>query len=170
MHDKSGQFFLIAALVIAGLIIGITTISNYSRADSAPELVELKEEIRIEGENVMDYATYNRLTQQQRFSVFSEFLDLYLDANPKNKNFYFIFGNKNNLTLKGYQVDGNTVSLNGQVVTTFPGEFIRSIDPPSNDIVLTINGNSYDFKLSEGESFYFLITKKERHGEYIIIG
>jgi hypothetical protein len=168
--DKTGQFYLIAAIILATLIIGIVTISNYAKKESNLKLHALKEEIQIESAYVLDYGLYNDFDEAELHTLLLDFTKDYIDYQGKNKDLYFIFGNQNNITVTGYQELNKRVSLDGSVITTSSGEFIGGIDPTGTDIILTINDSSYDFEIKSGENFYFILSQEVNRGEYIITG
>src|SRR3989344_6026101 len=104
MMSKSGQFYLVTAVVLAGIIIGISAISNYSKKEKSPGLDELKEEIGIESEKTLDYGTGNNLNSTQMYRLMQNFTNYYVNHESRaEKDLYFIFGNGNNLTVSGYQ-------------------------------------------------------------------
>lgn len=168
--DKTGQFYLISAIILATLIIGIVTISNYAKKESNLKLHALKEEIQIESAYVLDYGLYHQLSDAELHTLLLTFTKDYIDYQGKNKDLYFIFGNQNNITVTGYQELNKSVSLDGSIITTSSGEFIGGIDPTGTDILLTIDDSSYDFEIKSGENFYFILSQEVNKGEYIITG
>lgn len=168
--DKTGQFYLIAAIILATLVIGIVTISNYARKESNLKLDELKEEIQIESAYVLDYGLYKKLSEAEFYGILLTFTKDYIDYQEKDKDLYFVFGDQNNITVTGYQELNKRVSLDGSVITTSSGEFTGGIDPIGTDIILTIDDSSYDFEIKSGENFYFVLSQKINKGEYIITG
>lgn len=168
--DKTGQFYLISAIILATLIIGIVTISNYAKRESNLKLHALKEEIQIESAYVLDYGLYNQLSDAAFYSLLLDFTKNYIDYQGQGKDLYFIFGNQNNITVTGYQELNKSVSLDGSVITTSSGEFIGGIDPTGTDIILTLDDSSYDFEIKSGKNFYFILSQKINKGEYIITG
>jgi hypothetical protein len=170
--DKTGQFYLIAAIILATLIIGIVTISNYAKKESNLKLHALKEEIQIESAYVLDYGLlkYKSSSEAEFYTLLLNFTKNYIDYQGQGKDLYFIFGDQNNITVTGYQELNKRVSLDGSVITTSSGEFIGGIDPTGTDIILTINDSSYDFEIKSGENFYFILSQEVNKGEYIITG
>lgn len=169
-EDKTGQFYLISAIILATLVIGIVTISNYARRESNLKLHELKEEIQIESAYVLDYGLYQKLSEADFYTLLLDFTGDYINHQGKNKDLYFIFGDQNNITVTGYQETAKAVYLDGSIITTSSGEFIEGIDPTGTDIILTIDDMVYEFELNSGENFYFILSQKVNKGEYIITG
>ena len=90
------------------------------------------------------------------------------------KNIYYLFGDENNLTLSGYQKEDKRVVLvsgiSNLIITEEAGEFIGSLIPSSDEIILQIDEYSYNFNLTSGKVFYFVISKDIKNEEYIISG
>ena len=175
MRNKSGQFYLVAAVVLAGVIIGITATSNYSKKEESPGINELKEEISIESAKTMDYGIKNGLSSLQMSSLLQNFTRHYINYERANKkDFYFLYGTRSNLTISGYQEEDKEVIISsGDLQTTITqqaGNFTESVDPSENRIILYIDDNPYAFDLSPAENFYFVITQNVGGGEYIVTG
>ena len=171
--DKTGQFYLISAIILATLVIGIVTISNYSRRESNLKLHELKEEIQIESAYVLDYGLYKKLSDAALYSILLDFTTDYINYQEKNKDLYFIFGNQNNITVTGYQETEKQVSVSSgssQVITNEAGEFTGGINPATDTVTLSIDDALYEFEVNSGENFYFVLSQKINKGEYIITG
>lgn len=91
--NKRGQFYLIAAVVIAGLIVGMgmnyTSINSSSNDDSTDNLLS---QIQSETAQVIDNAVFNRLSNSERNSNIDSLLNAYSQNNPDTE-FVLIFGN-----------------------------------------------------------------------------
>jgi len=168
--DKSGQFYLITAIILAAVIIGISTVSNYSKKEKSFEANDLKEELQIESENVIDYGIYNELTQVEMYRLLNDFTQAYIDSESNDKDLYFVFGDEDNMTLKGFQESAQPVILNSVIMTTSSGEFVGGIDPFGEDLNILISDDIYDFNLESGENFYFIVSQKIGDDEYVITG
>ncbi len=166
--NKHGQFYLVAAMILVVLLIGIIAITNYSKKSSGVGLDEIEQELEIESEQFVNYVTYNELSQEEKFRDFHEFVNDYVDYRGSDKNFYFIFGTKENLTLAGSQNQEATVSIDSVPVIDVSGEFSESIDPAGNNVVIIIGPTTYEFGLKEGENFYYIVSKNINGGEYVI--
>lgn len=167
---KRGQFYLIAAIVVAVVIIGVAVVSNYVKKESGINLSDLKEEIKTESSYVMDYALVNELGQSAFDNLLINFTETYTDYFKREKSHYFIFGDEDEITVSGYQKEGRTVYLNDALVTSSGGDFTKSIDPETQNITLKIDDNSYSFPISEGKNFYFVISQSIGNEEHTIAG
>ena len=167
--NKVGQFYLIAAIILAMIIISIVTISNYSKRNKYSDLNSLKDELQIESARVIDHGIYRQLTQPQLNSILHDFTQKYINSESTDKNLYFIFGTQSNITLKFYQKNAKDVFLNDNLIP--PETFVYSINNPAdNNINLTINSDSYIFDIKSGQNFYFVITKELEGEEYVVTG
>jgi len=172
--DKTGQFYLISAIILATLVIGIVTISNYSRKESNLKLHDIKEEIQIESAHVLDYGLYNKLSEAEFYGILLTFTKDYIDYQGKDKDLYFVFGDQNNITVTGYQETEKQVSVSSgssqATITSEAGEFTGGIDPATDTVTLSIDDMTYDFEIKSGKNFYFVLSQKINKGEYIITG
>ena len=172
---KSGQFYLITAVVIAGIIMGISAISNYSKKEGNPGIEKLKEEIKIESQKTLDYGINSKFNSAQINQLMQNFTNYYISYEGRgNKDIYFLFGNSDNITVSGYQKAAKTVSLSDgatQVtITQQSGNFTGSINPSGNGVTLNISGKQNTFNLKPAENFYFVITQDISGEEYITTG
>lgn len=169
-RNKAGQFYIIAAIILAAIIIGIAAVSNYSKKEKNVRLSDLKEELQIESANVLDYGTNNEFSEAQMYTLLNDFTQEYIASESGDKDLYFIFGDQDNISVKGYQKSVHTVSLDGSTITTSSGSFIGSLNPSGEEVNLSIDDNSYDFDLKAGENFYFVISQKVGGEEHVVTG
>jgi hypothetical protein len=168
--NKRGQFYLVAGMIIAALIITIATVSNYSKINTSPGLEVLKEEIQIESSRVLDYGTNNQLSSSAMKQTLLDFSDNYTDFIGTGKSIYFIFGNTGEITLSGYQEVNREVLLDSTLITSTIGSFEGSIVPTGSNVNLAIDGIEYDFEINPGENFYFVLSDLIGNEEYIVQG
>jgi hypothetical protein len=175
MMNKHGQFFLIAAITIIIVIVSVVTISNYTEKKNDVKLYDLKQEMGIESQQVLDYGTYNNLNKDQMKTLMENFIKNYVGYIQEQKNIYFIFGNKQEINALGYQEinnesvcikvnpsdndndtsNDNCIPLAMQETQTFP-----ATSGTINVVVIRIEDNEYQFRLKPGENFYFVIWQK----------
>ena len=172
MVSKSGQFYLIAALVFSLVILGLITVSNYSKKIPNAGIEDLKEEIQTESAYVLDYGIKNEFSDDEIYGIVNEFTQAYIDSEQGTKDFYFVFGTSDNLTVKGYQAtDKEVIIESGTVeatITSFEGEFNGGIDPDGTDIILSIDSATYSFQLNAGYNFYFVVYETIDSNVYIV--
>lgn len=153
--DKKGQFYLIAAIIIAGLVIGISYVANYSKKISYDEGKDIATELRIESEKVLDY----NLSHPGSPDEFEDFLMRYSYYVGADKDIYFIIVDIDEGVIDAYKfVENKKV------------DYRSSLDVGKNEIYFTIGGNVYTYPLEEGKNFYYLITYYKGDEEYVYQG
>jgi len=167
-----GQFFLIAAIIIIVVTVGIVTVSNYTEEKESTKLYDLGEELGIESQNVLDYGTYSQLNESEMKLLMENFIKNYVDYIGDTGNLYFIFGNKNKVYAVGYQQladESVCVTLNPATdpdAECAPLQIMgKTQEFPSTGedieyVYITIENYEYQFKLKPGENFYFVIWQK----------
>ncbi len=149
--DKRGQFYLIAAIIIAGILIAISYASNYSSKKVSHDAEEIAEELRIEAEYVLDYELNNPGTGIEEFQDFSmEFSDY-----AKDKDIYFIIVDQGNGIQEHYKYTGASRIPSGEL---FLG---------GGEIQFNIDGGTYTFPLEEGKNFYSVIIYYKGGEKYV---
>ena len=172
--DHKGQFFLIAAVVIIVVVVSIVTITNYTQKRDVVKLYDLGQELGIESQNVLDYGTYSELNDTQMKTLMETFINNYVGYLQDKKNIYFIFGNSQKINVVGYQ---EIINESVCVKTTSSGcapyltigqtqEFL--VGTGITRVGITIGGIEYDFKLTKGENFYFVIWQKAGGEKYVV--
>lgn len=164
MHNKRGQFYLIAAIIIVAIILGFATTSNSLKKEEFAEMDDVAKELEIESQAVIDHAVINNLDVKVRLGLFAETYAPYSNA----ENLYFIFGDSDFVGVGVYQklysgsilVDGAELDISQGVYTS------KNYTTTSNKINLTINELPHIFDLEDGTNFYFVIAKIEDEGGY----
>ena len=168
--DKRGQFYLLATIVIIGLIFSFVTIINYSQEKTVKNFDYLEYELNIESENVIDNALFNNKDIKETLINFTKTYSNYSEAD----NLYFIFGNIQNITIAGYQkLNNGKIFVNvgsGNQELGLSKDVYNSKDffNSQEDIQVTVNNVVYDFSLSPEENFYFILSK-EINGELHVV-
>jgi len=167
-----GQFFLIAAIIIIVVTIGIVTVSNYAGEKESVKLYDLGEELGIESQNVLDYGTYSQLNEEEMKMLMENFIQNYVDYIGDTGNLYFVFGNKQKIYVVGYQeLTNESVCITLNPTTDIDAECIplQTIGstqefPSAGEeiewVFINIENYEYQFKLNPGENFYFVIWQR----------
>jgi len=173
--DKSGQFYLIATVIIIAVVIGFVTISNYAQKQESVKIYDLGEELNIEGENVLDYGIYNGLDKNATAELLKNFIETYSEYLGEDIDIYLIVGDDESLIVIG-QEEGLEedieidFGLTGNAIKNLKKYARKTFTPTAslevgNKIRIKIkkdngNDNEYEFELKEGENFYFIISQK----------
>ena len=169
---KRGQFYLVAAMIIISIIVGIILFRNYISERPREKVYDLKEDLNIEVANVIDYGTYNELNDTSMENLLRGFIESYSQFGEIEK-LLFIFGNKDNITVFTYQQLAEEISINvgaGDVlVIGNPGVInTTTFTPTGNKVKIIIYGNPYTFNLNKGENFYFIIVSTVEGNQIIL--
>lgn len=174
--DKKGQFYLIAAIAISIITISLVSINNYSKRDYFFGIDVLEKEISFEIESLSDYILEKNLNENQKYESFIDFSKNNIKYIGKDKDIYFIFGNRKNITIYGYQNYEKTINISSNGISdekAFQGENSLSINDEGgniNNLEIFIDEKNYNFEILSGDNFYFIISKGIKGEEYIIIG
>ena len=145
--NKTGQFYLMATIIIIGIVIGVLTISNYSVKKEQIAIYDFAEELEIEGERVIDYET----TTSE--SEFDDFAEKYSEYAGNEKDVYFIVGELGDMEVFKYEgpiKQPQSYQMNGDNLTT------------------TIDDIDYSFELKEGKNFHFVILENTPEEKYVV--
>ena len=168
MNNKKGQFYLIAALVIVSLAAGFIVVTNKASIVQNPSISYLKEEIRTESSNIINYGAYNGMSNNQIETMLAN-LSYYHINNSRKSNSYFLLGTKQQMTLIAYQYYWANVSLNGEQLNIGTKKiYTQNFSSPGNSINIKINNTSYNFNINEGENFHFIIKSLNNQQDYTI--
>ena len=170
---KKAQLFIIAAVIIVGVLFSLFAVTNYVKTKPKPTaFYDLSEELSSESSQVIDYATY---TQGDANSLVQDFSQKYADyccnSTSNDVELVFVYGNSGQLTMMNYSTT-QTVTSGGELggtsasVTTTTREPQITNIPSDAPINVTIGNVTYNFQLSPGENFFFVIKKdigEEKH-------
>lgn len=177
--DTRGQFYLLAAVIIVGLIVGFIAVSNYSKQSSSIKLYDLGKELEIESVRVLDYGVYSEFDEVQMANLLQGFIELYSDYGGEVEKIIFIFGNTETITVMGYQElqeeiiyidigEGRSPLILTRGETAY--ETYEITDNKDAIVIIIIEGVTYEFELNPGENFYFIIAQEIEGEEYVVVG
>jgi hypothetical protein len=162
---KRGQFYIIAAIIIIGIIASLAAIYNTARTTKEDTTVyDLSEEINFEGSQILDSAVTNGVEPQIQ-SRLEELMNYYNNSN-KNIDFLFIYGTESDLTFYFYNNTG--IGIVEVEFGGFPVDLSMAQSIPRIDDQVTINtGTESIIDLKPGK-FFFVVLKKEKEGERFV--
>jgi hypothetical protein len=172
--NKRAQFFLVASLLIAALLISIVTVSNYARvAKEDTKFKTILESLSYESARVIDSGVYQSIDQASINGQLSRLAENYSISAP-DSDLFVVYGNASNLTLFNYNSCNSVGSVgvgsdvNSDICisqrASGPCNNQRSCVTQRDTIILTIGDNQYQFSLQEGQNFY-IVLKKDKAGE-----
>ena len=171
--EKRGQFFLIATVIIAGLLITLTTIyisTKTTKEDTA--IYDLSKEINYESNQVIDLGVF----KSENVSGYLNNLTAYYVAASSGTELLVVHGNATNMLatfygenpsgLVGLNTGGGTSGVDLLVQSTS----ILETKVEGTKVTVWLNksrGEHTDFQLKPGENFY-LILQKQKGGETLV--
>ncbi len=171
--NKRGQVFLMAALIIAGILISVVRISNESTTLDEPEaFFDLSDEISFETKRVLDYGVIN--AEPNISELASQLLSNYSEA-IGNQDVAFVYGNAVTGVYAYYYQSIQVVAVtlfDGVVVpiTIQSGSQIEAeYSSVSNTATIRIDGVDYTFNLKPGQNFYFVLAKDEGGEKFVTV-
>ncbi len=182
--NKNGQFYLLAAIVIIAIIIGFASVSNYIKNKSSVTIYNLKDELGIEGAQVLDFGTVkadanviktgSSDVEYESGKIIEHFTALYDWYKGEDKEIYYIFGNSQDVVAYKYTdvIEGSIeiVGEGGQPKLDIIARIRETLTPTvigGNKVKIKIENNDYDFELKAGENFYFVISQNVGDEKYV---
>lgn len=171
--NERGQVFLMATLIIAGILISLVRVSNQSITRDEPEaFFDLSDEISFETKRVLDYGVINSITNIN--DSISSLLSNYSE-NIGNQDVAFVYGNAfTGIYAYYYQtvnvvgvtlLDGIVVTIPVQTGTPIDAEYSQS----ANTVTIRIENVDYTFELKPGQNFYFVLAKDEEGEKFVTV-
>jgi hypothetical protein len=173
MLNKRGQVFLMAAVIITGLIFGASRTLNYVSVGSNQEaFYDLTDEIGYEVGRVIDYGVFNGLTPKEEVFGFIGNYTEYLIT----EEFVVVYGKFGDVFAVNYERLSDPSSLRiltGVSGISIPIETTQTTyanlvyDQTSQKVTVKIRDINYDFNLKQGENFYFVIIKDDDEEKFV---
>ena len=168
---KGGQFYLLAALIIIAIILGFVVVNNYVLSDSSSKLYDLKEELGIESEKVLDFGTMQM--NGDNAELLEHFTTLYNEFAGSDKEIYYIFGNSEKILAYSYADENvGTISVEGAGAIGIDKKVKRDLPQRrvegEEKVIVRIKEQDYSFDLKSGENFYFVIQQEAGGSQYVV--
>ena len=186
--NKRGQFFIIAALIIVIIIIGLgTSYVSFKAPEEDIRVYDLSSEINFESSKVIDNGIISG-SNTEVYNNLKQLSDSYALLNP-DSDFVIYYGDENEIKARSYEgKEQGTVSLSlgtESIETniqprTIQEDTVTPSCPPlmeecekQIDVILenTLSKNEeykYKFNLKKGQNF-FILMKKEKGDERIVV-
>ncbi len=173
MNNKRAQFFIIGAIVIILIVLGFYGVKNVIRSSNNSEKIyDLKDELNVESASVVDYGLYSN---NDTGALLDDFTDKYTSFAGQGKSLYFIFGDKDNIIVKG-QEDVLTGNIGVQIgnsepripifqKNTFKGNYTST---DGQNITVIIKDAKYNFEIKPDQNFYFVVTQESGGGKQVV--
>jgi hypothetical protein len=171
VKNKSGQFYLLAAIIIISIIIGFVAISNFAKKDSQIKTNDLGKELGVEGGEVLDFGTVSN--ERNIPKLIEDFAQKYSQyTSDPNREILFIYGsgskiysvNSTDLSTGGIQLGSIGIHTQKETILSTP------LSVENGNVAITFNGQNYIFEVKEGENFYFVINQQIGDNSYVVKG
>ena len=170
--NKSGQFYLIAAVFIVLILFGTNSIATYATVRPEPKtIVDVSDELNRETYNIVEYGVLNARNIEELGDQFAgKDVSQYFLKKSEDSNIVFVYGKKGEVRavkVKNRNT-GNIVIGNSNFETDNTFSIKNSMPKIVNGFVeVEVLGKSYKFEVKDNEMFYFLIVK-ERDDEVFV--
>jgi|SRR3989344_2818197 len=164
--QKKAQFYLVAAVVIIGVVATLATIYNSvpkSKEDNS--LNFLAEEMKFEVSRTLDSAVFNSINETEKKARIDFLADFYSNSNPTT-DFFMLYGDDIQYTLieKSQNNYFTNVKLGNKTLITNQA-FVRDNETITIDFS---NDEKLSYELTPTQSTFFFLTK-EKGGEKFIV-
>lgn len=167
---KRGQFYIIAAIIIVGIVLASVGIRNYViTKKQQSRIYDLGKELNLETAKVLDYGII-QVEENKRDELLKNWINTYIEhlntlntASGENKTYVFVFGDeKGNLTILSFSTISIPVSIGGSNLPLQANTLtINKTYVEGGKIKITLNNVNYDFDIKPGKNFYFVISTEE---------
>jgi len=173
--NRRGQVFLVAAIILTGILLTLTRFANKITFKDEPEaFYDLSDEIDFEVRKVLDYGVISG--GQNTKAIISELINNYSDY-IADEDVVFVYGNAMDVSAMYYQSINNlhaislgsiSVPVNVVLASQTP-VIVKPLDQTNVVATITINSVDYVFNLKPGQNFYFVLIKEEDGEKYVAI-
>lgn len=175
--NKRAQYFLIAALLLSGVILTIGKVYVSSKIEKEGlRVYDLSDQIQYESSQVIDNGLFAQKSSQETKEQLKNLTSYYAQLNP-DSDIDIIYGNLSSLSLIEYnltssstidkQIQTNTSSQEGTGFSISPEKRLKIKIANTNEEG-SIRAIENELALEEGQNFYLVVRKKIR-GEDIIV-
>jgi hypothetical protein len=159
--NKKGQFFLVAALIMAGILISVAVSYNSSIVPKKDFRAEkLAEEMKYELTQVLDYAVFSKKNFSETNKTIKNITSIYASLNPDMKIFVWlkIIGEKSS---KIFYENGAEAGIPVSFVIDENDELVAIKDPTRNIY--------YNLSImNKSNNIYVLVIKEDKNGRIVI--
>jgi len=187
MKGKRGQYFILAAVIIVIILLGMYAVTSYTEMKpSQARIYDLSGNFLLEAQNVIDYGIYNEEDVNELLENFSYKFHEYAGNDTE---FIVIYGNRTNLTIISFFQETVNVTEEGQLPPrggSFPSLEVHTYNKLTftpteyaNTIIIKIPKRKPDgtveivmhrFPLRKHQNFFYIFRAKHSEIEEIVKG
>lgn len=194
--NRKGQFFILAAVIIAAVIVSMAAVVNRVDVNQKPiDIYEISEEVEREAGAILDYQVYNDIEGNQNLSTFVRAVAKDIRDKDPNANFIFIYGDADELYLENYasesidSSDGSIIGGSGNFdsninvniggdlssvvieddLSSVSDAYIRTYEGlGERDFNISVRDVEYEFSVSEHSKLMVIIYKEVGEEVYVV--
>jgi hypothetical protein len=188
--NKRGQFFLLAAVIIAAVVISLGISANRATVNREPgNFYDFSYEVSREVGAVIDYEIYSDIRSGDRGGAvgddkLEEFVDLLAedirDKNP-SASFKFVYGNNTNLVEKNFGGDDDapgSVCFSGSCQDVDGGDrdgddtkrWTKTEIGDNEEFEVEVKGHKFSFPISRHKQVFFIMQKDVDDESFVAVG
>lgn len=177
--QKRGQFFLLTAVIISVVVLSLGVTTNQAVFSEEPEnFYDFSYEVEREVGAVIDYEVYSGFEDEVDLDAFVDLLSEDIKDRSPGSDFLFIYGDGDEVTLKGYVAsdDSSKVCL-GEVCQTVYGDLADWVSGSEymeggsdDEIVVILDEERYVFPTFTGKQVLFIMQKDVGDESYVSAG
>ncbi len=173
---RRAQFYIVAAVIISMVVIGLAVVVNQARKEKTPKTFsDLIEQLGLESSKVIDYGVKGDVDVLSTLDKFAIDYGSYITS--EDTNLIFIYGDENtvNAIVYGYGEQGEigiTIGEGGSSITIREEtkQVYNDIDISDEQITIPLGEQEYTFDLQKGKNFFFVIKKELEEGDIVQTG
>lgn len=171
MKNKRGQIYIIAAVIIILVIIGLATITNRVSYKQEPKtFYELGSQFSQESFHLSEWGTYNDQNPQEAINNFTENV-FSKKVKQAGAEFMIIYGNRENVTYTTCQRAGEVIFDQPAVQSRITLGDLEcketTTSSPSTSAEITFLNETHRINLGEEQGYYYIFVKKEGNDTYV---
>jgi len=189
--NKRGQFFILAAVTIAAIVLSFGLTANRARVNQEPEnFYDFTYEVKREAGAVIDYEIYTNIQGGGNLEDFVQLLAEDIRDKDPDANFIFIYGDNSDVTVRNYgsesvDADGQSIAgagapvINriilggsGQAVNATYSDFnenwVGSVEGV-DELEIEIKGNKFKFPFSKHRQIVFVLQKEDADESFVAV-
>jgi hypothetical protein len=175
MESKKAQFYLMAAVIIIGIIVVLSGITNYIiTSKNSPKIYDLSEEFKEEGTWVVDYGIYS--SDPTAISRLMDNFSIYSEEKDRGSELVFAYGDNSKINVTTFtSIKSGEVSLvTGSEKFNVEGNPVKKknetyFSNPGSSVTVRLFDQNYTFQLHQGENFFFVIAKNSTETDEIYV-
>ncbi len=173
LYGKKAQFFIVGAVIIAAVIVGISRLSTFIVVPSGKNIQNFKAEIDREAESSVIYALNTTQNANDTIENFSRSYVAYARSKMFHSQYLFLFSDLDSISVFAFG-DAPQIAATMGVGKNFnfqqiEGDYLRAVLPRSTgtQVNVTFYGKLYSMDLKHERDFYSLVRLEDDRGVFV---